>query len=126
MQDMAMLIVAALVGAAVGAGVAWLLLRRQLSHANVRVHKHEQLRKQLEQQKAHAIKQIEQLQGDLTALRREQALHDAPRGKTHAAGTDSAGGAALLASEPYFDSEPESPEGFAQTQITLTPHSKGV
>lgn len=124
MENMAMLLLAALVGAALGAGGAWVGLQRKLKQAQGRLHKYEQLRKQLELQKAQAVKQIEQLQGDLTDLRREQALRDAPVRKAAPGGPDSVGGAALLASEPYFDSDSAAPEGFAQTQITLTPHSK--
>ncbi|WP_374434095.1 hypothetical protein [Inhella sp.] len=126
MENMAVMLVVAAVAALAGAAGAWLALQGQLKQAQHRTHKYEQLRKQLEQQKAQAFKQIEQLQADLTDLRREQALHDAPRGKSAKSGQDSVGGAALLASEPYFDSDSAAPEGFAQTQITLTPHSKGV
>lgn len=126
MENMMTLLVMVLVAALGGAGATWLVLQRKLKQMQGRMQKYEQLRKQLEQQKTQAFKQIEQLQADLTDLRREQALHDAPRGKPAQAGQDSVGGAALLASEPYFDSDSIPAEGFAQTQITLTPHSKPV
>ena len=81
MENMMTLLVMVLVAALGGAGATWLVLQRKLKQMQGRMQKYEQLRKQLEQQKTQAFKQIEQLQADLTDLRREQALHDAPRGK---------------------------------------------
>lgn len=122
-MDVLAVILALGVGVLLGAGGAYYLLQVKLRMAQRKLIKLDQHRKQLEQSRARLKKQNKQLQEVLMTVRKDVAARATDQ-STNAADDDKAA-SVFLGIEEMFDEDPAvDRDGFAATQISLTPHSR--